>query len=52
MWPVQGEALDQGWGWQTEEEYGMEQLPLEALSTAAGLEQLGRKMVVGPAGRS
>lgn len=52
MWPVKGVAWDQGWGWQTEEGYGMRDLPLEAWSTAAGLWELGRKGVVGQAGRS
>lgn len=42
MWLVQGAASDQGWGWRTEEGYGIEDPPLEAWSTAPGLEKLGR----------
>lgn len=43
MWPVQGEVWDQGWGWQNEEGYGMEDLPLEAQTTVAGPGLVGRK---------
>ena len=51
-WRVQGAASDQGWGWQTGEGCGVEDLPSEAWSTATGPEELGRKWVVGRAGRS
>lgn len=43
---------DQGLGWQTEVGYGMEDLQLEVLSAAAGLEEVGRKRMVCQAGRS
>lgn len=48
--PVQWVAL--GWGWQTEEEYGMLDFPLEAWTTMADLEELGKEWVVDLAGRS
>lgn len=51
MWPVQGAAEAQGWGWQTVEVCGVEGLPLEAWLKVSGLEELGRMWVVGQAGR-
>lgn len=51
VWPVQGAAEAQGWGWQTVEGCGVEGLPLEAWLKVSGLEELGRTWVVGQAGR-
>lgn len=40
-----------GWGWQTEEEYGMLDFPLGAWATAVDSEELGKRWVVDQAGR-
>lgn len=48
-WPVRWVVL--GWGWQTEEEYGMLDFPLGAWTTTADPEQLGRRWVVDQTGR-
>lgn len=52
VWPAQGAALDQDLGWQTGEEYGMEDLPLEVWLTVAGLGALDRKWGVDQTGKS
>lgn len=49
VWLVQWVVL--GWGWQTEEEYGMLDFPLWASTTAVDLEELGKMWVGDQVGR-
>lgn len=52
MCPGQGAASEQDSGSPTEEVYGMEEFPEEALSTKTGLGEPYRKRVFGQTGRN